>query len=277
MDRLLAKLYSQSQRWHFLYPLYLALRIPLVFPALARNEGFGGAVKWLYCRLKFIVRKEAIETFHSRHGFLLMYPMDYIIYDEIFLEGCYEFASLREKVGSQPADSIALDFGTHHGMFINFLQTLRPEIEVFGAELSPQTFQKASKRFAEKKNVTLVNVGIGGFARKVSITINPVSTVQSIYSGEGDQKVEASIVTAADFVAMNKIDQRKIAVLKMDIEGAEKEVFEKFDAIKSVLAATSLFIIEIHREDYVAAINARLESVGFHFQENKGINYFYSK
>ncbi|MEO7298754.1 MAG: FkbM family methyltransferase, partial [Verrucomicrobiota bacterium] len=242
---------------------------------------------WIYYRFKFVFQNrkllnlsnifdQPIQVFHSRHGFNLSHLIEYVIYDEIFVDRCYEFASFRETVQHNP-EGLVLDFGVHHGMFMSYLQSLQHRGKIFGAELNPPTYAKACKRLAAQKNVTLLNVGIGGYARNVSIGQTAISTQQSIYSEESEKSIQVPVITPADFVAKNNLIGKKITVLKMDIEGAEKEIFERFESIQDILANTRLFIIEIHDPADVPVITNRLESVGLRFRENRSINFFFSR
>lgn len=287
MHAFLAKIYGWSKRHPWLYPLYLTLRIPVIFPTLVRNEGLTGAIRWLYFRFKFVWQNrkiydqpdffnQPVNVFHSRFGFTLSHLMEYVIYDEIFLDRCYDFVSLRELLRQQQGLPV-VDWGTHHGMFINFVQSLGHQGEYWGAELNPDTFAKACKRFVGQKNVTLLNFGIAGYARDITICQTAVSTMQSIYSQAGDKPVKASLITPAEFAARTNLAGREIALLKIDIEGAEKEIFERFDCIKDLLISTRMVVIEIHDSADVPLIHRCLESVGFHRRDQNGINYFYAR
>ena len=93
----------------------------------------------------------------------------------------------------------------------------------------------------------------------------------------GGEPVAVRIITAADFVALNQLTGREIALLKMDIEGAETEVFENFQSIAGILAVTRCFLIEIHDGANVPAITNRLAVAGFVFQERRGINFLFQR
>jgi len=287
MFELLDRFYEFSKRHPFFYPIFVSVKFFFYLPPLIGHEGLRGATKWLFYRFKFAFRNrklladsrlpdQPMEVFYSRHGFKLSCWIEYVIYDEIFLERVYGFASLR-KFMKNLRGGVVVDFGVHHGLFIDFARTLNPGLDFFGAELSPKNHASAKARFEGNAHVTLLNVGIGGKAREMSVRLVPVSSKQSIYSREGDESVDVKIITPADFVALNKLERREIALLKMDIEGAETEVFENFESIKSVLESTSLFIFELHDKTNVSAISDRLGTLGFVLQERRGINFLYHR
>ncbi|MGD1085393.1 MAG: FkbM family methyltransferase [Verrucomicrobiota bacterium] len=266
---MLQGLYLASREHKWLYPIYLGLRMPLIFPTLAAREGFAGAVRWMGCRVGLLRGKKV--TFHSRHGFNLSHLMEFVVYDEIFIEGCYKFKNLPGLLRGKPSVRL-VDFGTHHGLFINYAQSLNPRVEAHGAEMSPVAYGFAAGRFAGQAGVTLRNVAIGGSARKERITLVAVSTTQSL-NESGD--VEVEVTTADECLRQWNILGRDIDLLKMDIEGAEKEVFENFPSISRTLAATKAIVMEIHGEPLAASITSRLASLGFRLDEKRGTNFFF--
>ncbi len=286
MRELLSKLHYKSRTQAWVYPIYLMVRLPSTFFALVQNEGFSGALGWLSRRAKFArankdsinesdIFQKPIEPFESRHGFTLSCYIEYIIYDELFLERVYAFKNLENTLRSSK-DITVLDFGTHHGMFINYVQSLQPSAKVFGAELNPKTFAQLSKRFIGARGVTLLNAGIGGHAREVKLSLTPISTQQSIYS-EGEKSVSSQIITPVDFINRYGLDKQRITLLKMDIEGAEDEVFDNLACIKSLLERTDSIVIEIHDEKRVPFLTDTLKGLGFDFIEKRVINFFYAK
>ena len=70
-----------------------------------------------------------------------------------------------------------------------------------------------------------------------------VSTNQSLnHSGD----VEVEVTTPDDCLRQWNILGREIDLLKMDIEGAEVEVFENPACVAQTLAATKAIVMEIH-------------------------------
>jgi FkbM family methyltransferase len=268
---MLLRLYVASRKHKWLYPVYLGLRTPLIFPALVANEGFAGAVKWVGCRVELLRGREV--RFHSRHGFTLSQLIDFVVYDEIFIEGCYHFKNLPGLLrGKTPVRVV--DFGAHHGLFINYVQSHNPRAEVYGAEMNPVAYGHAAGRFARQSGVTLRNVAIGGTARKERIRLVAVSTTQSL-NRSGD--VEVEVTTPDECLRQWNILGREIDLLKMDIEGAEEEVFENMPSISQTLASTRAVVMEIHSESAAGLITGRLSSLGFRLEEKRAANYFFMR
>jgi len=70
---------------------------------------------------------------------------------------------------------------------------------------------------------------------------------------------------------------REIDLLKMDIEGAEEEVFENMPSISQTLASTKAVVMEIHSEPAAGLITGRLSSLGFRLEEKRAANYFFMR
>jgi FkbM family methyltransferase len=266
---MLMRLYLASRKHKWLYPIYLGLRMPLILPALVSNEGFRGAVRWLQCRVALMRGKPVV--FHSRHGFELSQVIDFVVYDEIFIERCYDFKDLPKLLHGKQIVRV-VDFGMHHGLFIDYVKTQNSAAEIFGAEMSPVTYGHAAERLANRPGVTVRNVAIGGSPRKERISLAAVSTEQRL-NGSGD--IEVEVTTPDECLRAWNILGRDIDLLKMDIEGAEQEVFENMPSIAKTLASTKAIVMEIHTDAAADLITKRLASLGFKLVEQKSLNFFF--
>ena len=286
MISFLRRFYLLTQNHSWLYPLYLLVRLPIITPRLISNEGFGGAFQWLHHRFAFLLAnrkqygqpafyRQPIPEFRSRLGFKLLRPIEYIIYDEIFLDRCYAFRALADLAGKGPI--LVVDFGTHHGMFLDFMRVLNPNMEAYGAEMNPEAFEAAQQRFTGHDAIHLSNVAIGGTARTARVSRVSVSIEQSLYADGGKDHFEVEVILPVEFLRRWKLAGKEIAVLKMDIEGAEREVFANPDSIHSVLEATRSLIIEIHSENDVGMIAGKLNASGFSLAERRGINFLFRR
>jgi FkbM family methyltransferase len=284
MTALLHRLYLLTRRHAWLYPAYLLLRVPVIIPVLLRNEGFCGALSWLGRRVGFLLKnrhlygsrefyQQPIAPFRSRQGFVLSHPVDYLIYDEIFLTRCYAFARFPQIVRGA---RLVLDFGTHHGMFMDYVRTFSPEAVFYGAEMNPESFAIAQRRFAAIPQIHLSNVAIGGIPRRQTIGLVPMSIEQRLDAGPaGGETREVEVITPTEFLRRWRLDGQSIDLLKMDIEGAEREVFDHFESIQPVLEWTRGVVMEIHTEADAVGITGQLAASGFQLQERRGINFFY--
>jgi FkbM family methyltransferase len=268
-----------------LYPLYFLVQFPMLLPRLIANEGWGGAVRWTLLRFRmlaarFVDRRPGfyempIEEFRSRLGFSLSRRAELLVYEEIFLDRCYAFAGFPELVKSQSL--CVLDFGTHHGLFIDYLQTLNRECRVYGAEMGPGAFAVAQHRFRNQPQVHLSNVAIGGTSRSVRVGLGVVSVEQSLYHEHKDGGFEIPVVTPIGFLKLWNLPVENIDVIKIDIEGAEREVFENASSLAPLLQSTQVLVIEIHSPADRELIVKVCGDCGLIFRERRGINYFFRR
>lgn len=275
----------QSLKQSKLYPVYFLLRSPLLIPRLVANEGLGGAVRWLWLRFYLLFARlvdrrsdfyEQPIEFRSRLGFSLVRRVELLVYDEIFLDHCYDFAGFGELVrNTQPLR--VLDFGNHHGLFIDFVRKLNPQAEVYGAEMNPESFAVARSRFAGQKGIHINHVAIGGENRRLKVGTCSVSVEQSIYMEDKQGGFEVELVTPVNFIERQNLKAEDISLVKMDIEGAEREVFANLDSFRPILQATKAFVIEIHPGVDVGEITRICASVNLKLVERRGINYFFRR
>jgi FkbM family methyltransferase len=276
----------QRMKQSKLYPLYFLLRSPLLVPRLVANEGLGGALRWLAVRMYLLFARlvdgrkdfyeQPVREFRSRLGFSLVRRVEYLVYDEIFLDYCYAFNGFPELVKQQKPLRV-LDFGTHHGLFIDYLRMLNPKAEVYGAEMNPESFAVARQRFSHEPRVHINHVAIGGNSRRLKVGTCNVSVEQSIYLEQNEGGFEVDLVTPMEFIQRQGLQAQDISLVKMDIEGAEREVFANLDSFKPILQATQAFVIEIHPGVDASSIQKICASAGLSLVEQRGINYFFRR
>jgi FkbM family methyltransferase len=275
----------QSIKQSKLYPLYFLLQFPFLLPQLIRNEGWGGAARWSQLRLqmlfgRFLDRRpgyyeQPMRPFQSRLGFPLVRRAEMLVYEEIFLERCYAFTGFAELVKQRP--HTLLDFGTHHGLFSDFMLMLNPQCRVFGAEMGPTAFAVARERLQSRPNVTLHHVAIGGSARRVKVGVGVVSVEQSIYAQQQTDGFEVDVITPLEFLRRCELAPAAVTLMKMDIEGAEREVFQQPDGIAPLLRELEAFVIEIHSPADAPMIQEVCTAQGLRLAQQRGINYFFRR
>lgn len=268
-----------------LYPLFFLLKFPFWLPRLIANEGFGGAIRWSLVRFHTLFARvwdrsagfyeQPIKEFKSKLGFSLIRRAELLVYDEIFLDRCYDFTGFPELLKQRPLH--VLDFGMHHGLFMDYVLTLNRDAEIYGAEMSPDSFAVTRERFAGQKKIHLRQVAIGGTPRRLKVGSGTVSVEQSIYMEQKDGLFDVEVVTPLAFLHHWELPAKRVTLLKMDIEGAEREVFENPASIKPILQATQAFVIEIHSEADVELITRMCTDSGLGLVERRGINFFFRR
>ncbi len=137
-----------------------------------------------------------------------------------------------------------VDVGAHAGFFTLYCRVLNPKVRVLAVEPSKENIKMLKKRLIENK-IRGVDVAEGALAgeggtRRVLITEDGHNN-RLLASGAKDGETTEAW-TFGDFCKKWKI--KKVSLLKLDVEGAEGEIFRSFK--KSDWARTGAIILEYH-------------------------------
>jgi FkbM family methyltransferase len=141
---------------------------------------------------------------------------------------------------------VCIDIGANIGDYSNLLLN-RTNAKVFAFEPLPQVYIKLAKRFEDNQDRFLgINMGIGSKVGKDLIHWSPERTGHASYVLEikklnyvkNDYEQEVSTTTLDVFVQEWKIE--RIDLIKIDVEGYEKEVFQ--GALETIRSCKPKFI-----------------------------------
>lgn len=159
-----------------------------------------------------------------------------------------------------------LDIGSNNGGFPLLLASEGYEFqELVCVEFNPQT--AARLRFNMDRNfpgaAATVNAAICGRAREIRIANTKGGTSENIYSEAGEGGGARVEGMTPDVLVETHFGDAAIDLCKMDIEGAEFEVFEA--GAFGRLRQCRYFLIEIHHypETPRAEVVERVEEIGF--------------
>jgi FkbM family methyltransferase len=161
---------------------------------------------------------------------------DRITFKEIFIKREYDVklpASLDVKV--------IIDAGANIGFTSVFFANRYPQARIFSIEPDPENFEVLSSNIAPYKNVSAIK----------SALWNKKETIHTVDRGFGKRGImidKAEGTHSLEAIAIQDLihdyNLNAIDILKMDIEGSEKEVFSSdYDAW---LSRTNCLIIELH-------------------------------
>lgn len=165
-----------------------------------------------------------------------------------------------------PACSTILDLGSNIGLTLAHLKSLYPKARIVGYEMDRDNYLLAKKNIREYQNVSLYNKAV--WTQDVELEY-PRATNPDSHSLEGrgtttGQTVKIQGVSMATILKENQLDE--IHFLKMDIEGAERAIFESTDL--DWLEKVHALNLEVHfrkaeREEKIEAYLQLLRSHGF--------------
>lgn len=163
--------------------------------------------------------------------------------------------------GLKPGD-LAIDLGANVGIFTQRMAETGADVVAF--EPDPHAFALLSERVKGKPNVTLIAAAAGDKAGQLTLfrhqnfTSSPDkrTTASSIVTGKRDMDETGGLtVEVIDFAAWLATQNRPVALLKIDIEGAEVALLERLLATPQADLVAQAFV-ETH-ERVIPNLRAR--------------------
>jgi len=161
------------------------------------------------------------------------------------------------------ADSVVLDLGANYGAFANAMAS-RFRCEVYAVEASPRVFAKMPAGDFVKK----FNFAICGRSGTVALNISSnheVTSLKRLDNWEYIDTIRVEGLSLDEFLKTESVPQ--IDLLKIDIEGAEIEVFNSCS--DAFLRSIDQITVEFHEwlggssKTEVTDIVSRLQTLGF--------------
>jgi FkbM family methyltransferase len=204
--------------------------------------------------LKRPIRKKRIPN--SKH---LNFDPIFVNYTQFFVDWIYNgfFAGARIKK--------AIDIGANVGLFTQWvLDRFGSDTEVIGIE--PNTSATKAFEFLHSQNptVNLEKLAVSGKSgERITMRVNPGNTLISSFEGTGDgytEDQEVSTITLVDL--LKKYNWEECDLLKVDVEGAEYEIFDSVSS--DDLKKFKYLLIEFHNnQGRVKSLIQKIKEAGF--------------
>lgn len=190
----------------------------------------------------------------------------YWIFTEIFVDENYYF----ESTSKAP---LILDCGSNIGVSVIYFKALYPEARIIAFEPSPDNLALLKHNIERNKltNVTIIPAALGREEGEAVISMHgPATTVHSDFAHmqkHTTAQEDGKQVTVAVHRPSTYIDG-SVALLKLDVEGAEGDIIEELDAsgkidqIEEIAMEYHQFSMEKNR---LSTITATLEKHGFDY------------
>lgn len=178
---------------------------------------------------------------------------------------------IRKEYGRLPRNmtaSFIIDAGANVGdTSLFFLRRFR-NCRIIALEPHPVFFPIASRNLNPYSNVTLLRKGL--WDCETALTFSDDSTGSSVCSG----KPAATVIETTDVPSiLEQYGADHIDILKMDIEGAERNVILNNNS-DSWLQRTSMIIVELHGSQIRDDCTSYLKSKGFTSSRYRSLHYF---
>jgi FkbM family methyltransferase len=220
---------------------------PFISDLLGRqSEPYTLNIRWKNRKVSFALRPDSPDK----------WPIE-----EIILKDVYRIQSLR--LNRQP---IAIDLGAHIGIFSLWFNTVYPDSSVYCFEPHPDNFQLLKKNVNQNRRLKHIHpfpYACGGKTGTKLFSTQP-TTLSIVQPGQKGPKSRLPTLSLASIFKQNELEWCDL--LKMDIEGAEYEVF--YNTPISILRKIDHLVMEYHDLNRLTSLNGRslkafLEKAGF--------------
>jgi FkbM family methyltransferase len=173
---------------------------------------------------------------------LRKWTSDFLIYNAIIIQKEYEFET-------EESPNIIIDAGANIGMASIYFATKYKNAKIIAIEPEEENYKLLKLNTAGYKNISTVNAALWNrsgeialFATDFTNTLGYMTeTNRTALKPSYKQKRLVKAITIEEIMCQFNIDH--IDILKIDIEGSEKEVFE---SCENWLNRTNSIIIELH-------------------------------
>ncbi len=205
------------------------------FSNLHKRLGFFKALSF-YIKLK----KGQLSNLNSynllKPFFMRDNPFDYATFEEVVLKETYNI-----EVPFYP--QYIIDGGGNIGLTACFFASKYPNATVISIEPDLENYKILKNNINGYKNITGIQRGIWKSNTYIKIIDSEVGC-NAFTVTESDHEDATAIKAVGIFNLMAEFNFPKIDILKLDIEGSEKEVFE--ENFETWLPKTKILIIELH-------------------------------
>lgn len=138
---------------------------------------------------------------------------------------------------------VIVDGGAYTGLSCLFFYDTYPTAKIFAIEPEKSNFETLRLNIQSYKNIIPINAGLWSKKTSLKIVDNEIGKWGfSLLEVEDENSCDIKAITLSDVLEENQIET--IDILKLDIEGAEKELFS-FN-YESWLEKVNILIIELH-------------------------------
>lgn len=250
----------------------LNIKIEKVIKTFKKSVKLNGFLKSLNFFFQLCLVKASIQNFiwinKKTRVFLRNGTSDIPVFRQIFLEGEYEF-SYGEEIRT------IIDAGANIGLAGVFYSLLYPEAKVICIEPEKENFNLLLKNTRGFKNIVAVNAGVWNKNDILQIEASERFGEWGFRLSErgGDDR-NGCVKTFTIAKLMGVYGLSHLDVLKIDIEGAEKEVFLEGE-VENWINSCRYIVIEMHeflhpgiKEQILQKIASTISSRSFQLGEN---------
>lgn len=194
--------------------------------------GARGLSIWIARHLKTLSSVNVPDVAHPI--FLRGNGSDWLVFDDLFLRDFYALPEM-------PSPKLIIDAGANTGILSSIWASKFPGAKIIAIEPDKQNFELLKKNTQAYPNVVRLQAAVWSGAGTMTIR-NPDADFWG-FEVEESEHGDIEAITVMDLLKLSGLE--KIDILKIDIEGAEKEVFEA-GSVDQWLALTAVLFVETH-------------------------------
>jgi FkbM family methyltransferase len=158
---------------------------------------------------------------------------DIDVFEKIFIDEEYAFITDHEP-------HVIIDGGANIGLASVYYSIVYPQAKIIAVEPEESNYQLLKENVKEFPNVSIVKAGIWNDNKYVQIS-NPRDHKFAFMLEESHNSQDIKAITIDELIKQHNLNY--IDILKLDIEGAEKEVFSNYP---SWIGKVGMIVIELH-------------------------------
>lgn len=159
---------------------------------------------------------------------------DVFMFEQIFIDEQYDI-----DITFEP--KVIIDLGANVGFASILFANRFPDAKIFAVEPDTSNYEAAGRNVAPYPNITLIKGAVWHASENINLVdIGHGEAAYMVKPGEGEHMVKAYTIEEM----MKAMGVANIDILKIDIEGTEKEIFE--NGADVWIPVTKLIIVETH-------------------------------
>jgi len=284
VNEIMAKLASIKSISHFNVYQAILLILGLLFRKWGSTKGrFKQLVREKH-GIDFLYRVNETVTGHNRGELLISgqsttgnaykfyirrFTSDTDVFHQLYFRPDYPV--ILQKIQSlfqNQSVKLILDGGAYIGLSTFFWATAFKGAKVIAVEADRSNFEQLERNVALNNllNVTCLHKALWHQEEQLMINTQKMDKRQWAYAVEKGN-AESNNVLGLPIHKLVDLDKTKIDILKLDIEGAEKEVFLNDPSIEAVLNNVRIIICELHYEGEIrSSILNKITEFGFTYE-----------
>ncbi|MBU1292537.1 FkbM family methyltransferase [Patescibacteria group bacterium] len=193
-----------------------------------------------------IATEVELEYLSKKFRLVLRSSVELALIREIFLDDEYKHETV------QDAETI-FDVGANIGMASIYFACIYPDAKIYAFEPDPQVFARLKDQVSSFENIIPMQMALGGTDGTRNFYIHPESILSgSLIERVGGQQ-QVTVPSRKISTLVEELELGNVDLLKFDIEGGERELFENEEdrkCVANLVGEVHLDILNCTKEEF---------------------------